>query len=142
MVVGRPLSRIYLALSHVTMNISRDFGWLSWIESGRFRPLLYFAPSGLKKKCVEIRCKELYYIFLIFVLLHLFQIRHVRNFYCINSKHNFLYSTSFSCTVKVPGMCNFKLHKWTSRSSIKKIFFKLSQNILYFEISHTSILKF
>lgn len=89
LVVGRPLSRIYLALSHVTMNISRDFGWLSWIESGRFRPLRYFAPSGLKK-CFKIRCKELYYIFLIFVLLHLFQIRYVRNFYCINLKHNFL----------------------------------------------------
>lgn len=29
LVVGRPLSRIYLALSHVTMNFSRDFGWLS-----------------------------------------------------------------------------------------------------------------
>lgn len=128
-------------ISNLSRTISRDYEHfsrlrmveLNWIR--KVSPLAIFRPEWIKKKCVEIRCKGLYYIFLIFVLLHLFQIRHVRNFYCINSKHNFLYSTSFSCTVKVPGMCNFKLHKWTSRSSIKKFFF-----LNYHKISY--ILKF
>lgn len=101
LVVGRPFSRVYLAQSHVTMNISRDFWWSSWIEPGTFRPFLYFAPGGLFIIVVKL-CVRNCIIYFLFSFYH-FCFEFDMYFYCI--KHNsFVFSETLINVIYVCGI--------------------------------------